>query len=68
MCSQLSAVARGLGLDPTKTHILPELVDLCSDEETSVRLAGINTVVLMIPLLDEGEGGGGVRVSLGLLS
>nr|XP_045601307.1 uncharacterized protein LOC123760008 isoform X2 [Procambarus clarkii] len=53
MCSQLAAVARGLGLDATKTHILPELVDLCSDEETNVRLAGINTVVLMIPLLDD---------------
>ncbi|XP_050713956.1 serine/threonine-protein phosphatase 4 regulatory subunit 4-like [Eriocheir sinensis] len=53
MCGQLAAVARGLGLDATKTHILPELVDLCSDEETSVRLAGINTVVLMIPLLDD---------------
>ncbi|CAL4097287.1 unnamed protein product, partial [Meganyctiphanes norvegica] len=53
MCSQLAAVARGLGLDATKTHILPELVDLCSDEETNVRLAGINTVVHMIPLLDD---------------
>lgn len=54
MCAQLPPVARGLGLDATKTHILPELVDLCSDEETSVRLAGINTVVLIIPLLDQG--------------
>ncbi|KAK4302712.1 hypothetical protein Pmani_025211 [Petrolisthes manimaculis] len=53
MCAQLPPVARGLGLDATKTHILPELVDLCSDEETSVRLAGINTVVLIIPLLDQ---------------
>ncbi|XP_076036119.1 uncharacterized protein LOC143022060 isoform X2 [Oratosquilla oratoria] len=53
MCAQLAPVARGLGLDSTKTHILPELVDLCADEETNVRLAGIHTVVHIIPLLDD---------------
>ena len=55
MCSQLAAVARGLGLDATKTLILPEMVNLCSDEETCVRLAGINAVVQMLPLLDDGK-------------
>ena len=52
--SQLAAVARGLGLDATKSLILPELVNLCSDEETTVRISGINAVVQILPLLDNG--------------
>ncbi|KAL7631393.1 UNVERIFIED_CONTAM: hypothetical protein RMT77_018303 [Armadillidium vulgare] len=53
MCMQLAAVAKGVGLNTTKSLILPELVDLCSDEEVNVRLAGINTVVQMLPLVDQ---------------
>lgn len=56
MCTQLPSVAKGVGLNTTKSLILPELVDLCSDEEVNVRLAGINTVVQILPLVDQGNG------------
>lgn len=53
MCRQLDAVARGLGLEATKSAILPELVELANDEESYVQLAGIETVVNMLSLLDD---------------
>ncbi|XP_064621260.1 serine/threonine-protein phosphatase 4 regulatory subunit 4-like isoform X4 [Lineus longissimus] len=53
MCRQLDPVARGLGLEATKSAILPELVELTNDEESHVRLAGLETVVNMISLLDD---------------
>jgi len=53
MCLQLDSVARGLGLEATKSAVLPELVELTSDEESRVRLAGLETVVNILSLLDE---------------
>lgn len=41
-------------LESTKSSIIPELVELANDEETFVRLAGIETVIQMLPLLDNG--------------
>ncbi|CAH1792525.1 unnamed protein product [Owenia fusiformis] len=53
MCRQLDPVARGLGLEATKSAILPELVELTNDEEGHVRLAGLETVVNILSLLDD---------------
>ncbi|RXG53257.1 hypothetical protein Avbf_15628 [Armadillidium vulgare] len=50
MCMQLAAVAKGVGLNTTKSLILPELVDLCSDEEVNVRLAETRSDTL-VPLV-----------------
>lgn len=55
MCRQLDPVARGLGLEQTKSAILPELLELTNDEESHVRLAGIETVVRILTLLDDGQ-------------
>ena len=44
-------------LDATKNAILPELVELTNDEESFVRLAGLETVVNLLSLLDEGKTG-----------
>lgn len=52
MCRQLDCVARGLGLEATKSAILPELVELTNDEECHVRIAGLETVVNILSLLD----------------
>ncbi|XP_022081590.1 serine/threonine-protein phosphatase 4 regulatory subunit 4-like isoform X2 [Acanthaster planci] len=54
MCRQLDSVARGLGLEPTKSAILPELVELSNDEESCVRLAALETIVSLLSLLDDG--------------
>ena len=56
MCRQLEAVARGLGMESTKSSILPELVELAHDEEATVRIVGLETVVniLTASLFDEG--------------
>lgn len=42
-------------LESTKSAILPELVELANDEESSVRLAGLDTVVSILCLLDDGK-------------
>ena len=42
-------------LEATKCAILPELVELTNDEESSVRLAGLETVVNVLGLLDDGR-------------
>ena len=45
-------------LEATKSAILPELVELTNDEKSYVRLAGLETVVNLLSLLDEGEAKG----------
>ena len=42
-------------LEATKSAILPELVELTNDEESFVRIAGLETVVNILSLLDEGK-------------
>lgn len=42
-------------LEQTKSAILPELVELTKDEERHVQLAGLETVVEILSLLDDGE-------------
>ena len=41
-------------LEQTKISILPALVELTNDEQSSVRLAGLETIVQILSLLDEG--------------
>lgn len=55
MCRQLDAVARGIGLEATRSAILPELVELAYDEEECVQLVSVETVVRMLPMLDDGN-------------
>ena len=40
----------------TRAAIIPELVELASDEEVAVRLAAFRTLVDMLDILDGGEG------------
>lgn len=53
MCRQLDAVARGIGLEATRSAILPELVELGNDEEEAVQLISVETIVRMLPMLDD---------------
>ena len=55
MCSQLGLVAKGLGMEDTKSAILPELVELTNDEESNVRITGLDTVVTILPMMDNGQ-------------
>ena len=54
-------------MDATKSAILPELVELTNDEESYVRLAGLETVVNILSLLDDGKCHAHRRADLGLL-
>lgn len=54
MCRQLHVIARVICLESIKLVILPELVELVNDEHASVRLAGLEALVSIVPLLDEG--------------
>ena len=55
LISILALIARGVGQDTTKSLIMPQLVELSSDEISDVRLAAIETVVdlLTVSLLDD---------------
>ena len=53
MCRHLAMVARGIGLELTKSALLPVLVELSQDGAAGVRLAAIETVVALLPLLDD---------------
>ncbi|XP_032233153.2 serine/threonine-protein phosphatase 4 regulatory subunit 4 isoform X2 [Nematostella vectensis] len=53
MCQELESIARALGTETTKTSVIPELVELTNDEETSVRLSGMETITNLLNLLDD---------------
>jgi serine/threonine-protein phosphatase 4 regulatory subunit 4 len=53
ICRHLPFVARGVGLDLTKSAVLPAIVELSGDEEGAVRLAAVETVVHLLSLLDD---------------
>ncbi|XP_015518809.2 serine/threonine-protein phosphatase 4 regulatory subunit 4 isoform X4 [Neodiprion lecontei] len=49
ICLQLSFVAQGLGVESVKPALLPSLVELASDEESTVRHASVQTIVHLLP-------------------
>ena len=53
VCRNLGFIARGSGLETTKTAILPLLVELGNDDNGLVRLAAIETVVHLLSMLDD---------------
>lgn len=55
ICLQLRFVAEGLGAESVKPALLPSLVELASDEESNVRYASVQTIVYLLPHLQEGE-------------
>ncbi|XP_012942887.2 serine/threonine-protein phosphatase 4 regulatory subunit 4 isoform X2 [Aplysia californica] len=52
MCERLDVVAKGLGLDLTKSKLLPQLIELSEDESQSVICACLQTTTNIIPMLD----------------
>ncbi|XP_053923732.1 serine/threonine-protein phosphatase 4 regulatory subunit 4 isoform X5 [Cuculus canorus] len=54
MCRQLEHIAQGIGTELTKTVVLPELVELARDEDSSVRLAAFETLVNLLDMFDAG--------------
>ena len=53
MCRHLALVARGAGLELTKSAVLPVLVELSNDESAEVRLAAVEAVAQLLSLLDD---------------
>uniref|UniRef100_A0A3Q3XC71 Uncharacterized protein n=1 Tax=Mola mola TaxID=94237 RepID=A0A3Q3XC71_MOLML len=51
MCRQLEIIARA-AVDDTRTELLPELVELAEDEESSVRLAAFDTIINLMEIMD----------------
>uniref|UniRef100_A0A673AG79 Protein phosphatase 4, regulatory subunit 4 n=1 Tax=Sphaeramia orbicularis TaxID=375764 RepID=A0A673AG79_9TELE len=50
MCRQLENIARATG-----TELLPELVELAGDEESSVRLAAFDTIINLMEMIDSDD-------------
>lgn len=42
-------------VDDIRTELLPELVELAGDEDSSVRLAAFDTIINMMEMIDSGE-------------
>lgn len=42
-------------VDDTRTELLPELLELAGDEESSVRLAAFDTIISLMEMMDGGE-------------
>ncbi|XP_059505039.1 serine/threonine-protein phosphatase 4 regulatory subunit 4 isoform X4 [Stegostoma tigrinum] len=55
MCRQLEFIAQGIGVEQTKTAILPELVELARDEGSSVRIAAFDTIVNLLVMFDSDD-------------
>ncbi|XP_011141436.2 serine/threonine-protein phosphatase 4 regulatory subunit 4-like isoform X2 [Harpegnathos saltator] len=53
ICLQLCFVAEGLGVESVKPALLPSLVELASDEESNVRYISVQTIVYLLPHLQE---------------
>ncbi|KAJ3295474.1 Serine/threonine-protein phosphatase 4 regulatory subunit 4, partial [Borealophlyctis nickersoniae] len=52
MCRQLNAIARAVGLNLTKSALLPEYTELLTDEEDVVREAAIENLMTLLEFLD----------------
>lgn len=52
MCQRLDVVAHGLGLELTKSKLLPQLIELSEDESQSVICACLETTANIIGMLD----------------
>lgn len=42
-------------VEPTKTLVLPELMELAQDEGSMVRLAAFDTIVSLLEMFDSGQ-------------
>ncbi|CAG5126044.1 unnamed protein product, partial [Candidula unifasciata] len=52
MCQRLDVIARGLGLELTKSKLLPQLIELSEDESQNVVCACLETTANIIGMLD----------------
>ncbi|KAM6201277.1 LOW QUALITY PROTEIN: serine/threonine-protein phosphatase 4 regulatory subunit 4 [Rhynchocyon petersi] len=52
MCRQLENIAQGIGTELTKSMVLPDLIELSRDENSSVRLAAFETLVNLLDIFD----------------
>ncbi|KAM4529192.1 serine/threonine-protein phosphatase 4 regulatory subunit 4 isoform 1-T1 [Fundulus diaphanus] len=52
MCHQLESMARAIGVDDTRTELLPEMLELAGDEEGSVRLAAFDSIISLMEMMD----------------
>uniref|UniRef100_A0A1A7ZHR8 Protein phosphatase 4, regulatory subunit 4 n=1 Tax=Nothobranchius furzeri TaxID=105023 RepID=A0A1A7ZHR8_NOTFU len=52
MCRQMEIIARAVGVDDTRTKVLPELAELAGDEESSVRVAAFDSIINLMEMLD----------------
>lgn len=42
-------------VDDTRTELLPDLVELAGDEDSSVRLAAFDTIINLMEMMDSGK-------------
>ncbi|XP_023135586.1 serine/threonine-protein phosphatase 4 regulatory subunit 4 isoform X1 [Amphiprion ocellaris] len=55
MCRQLEGIARATGVDDTRMELLPELVELAGDEDSTVRLAAFDTIINLMEMMDSDD-------------
>ncbi|KAK2855772.1 hypothetical protein Q5P01_004507 [Channa striata] len=55
MCHQLETIARATGVEDLRAELLPDLVELAADEESSVRLAAFDTIINLMEMMDSDD-------------
>ncbi|XP_013878114.1 serine/threonine-protein phosphatase 4 regulatory subunit 4 isoform X2 [Austrofundulus limnaeus] len=55
MCRQFESIAQAIGVDDTRTELLPELVELAEDEEDSVRQTAFDSIVNLMEMMDSDD-------------
>lgn len=52
---QICSDAVSIRMEDTRMELLPELVELASDEESTVRIAAFDTIINLMEMMDSGE-------------
>lgn len=52
--AELTSAPTVCRVEDTRTELLPELVELAEDEESSVRLAAFDTIINLMEMMDGG--------------
>ncbi|XP_026196846.1 serine/threonine-protein phosphatase 4 regulatory subunit 4 isoform X2 [Anabas testudineus] len=55
MCHQLENIARATGVEDIRVELLPHLLELAADEESSVRLAAFDTIINLMEMMNSDD-------------
>lgn len=55
VCGVLAPVAAGLSQESIRSHLMPNLLNLCCDDKVNVKIAALHAILDLIPRVDHGK-------------